>query len=221
MGSRLLIVLTSVTFILALYGALVYAPPERTLGDLHRIFYFHVSSAWIGLLAFAVAFVSGVVYLARGERRSDQVAAVSVELGVLFSTMTLIVGSIWARSTWNTWWIWEPRLTSMLILWLIYVGYLLLRSMMPDSTRRARMSAVVSTVGFVDVPIVFLTIRWWRSLHPVVLDRSGFHLDSRMLLALLISVAAFSLLYACLLVLRLRIEGLADDVEELRGEWPS
>ncbi len=212
-------VLGAVTFVfmlVALLGALVWAPKEATMGDVQRIFYFHMPSAWIALgPGFTVVFALSIAYLATGRLKYDRVAAASAEIGVVFTTITLVTGPLWAKPAWGVYWTWEPRLTTTLVLWFIYVGYLLLRSVAGDGHRRARLAAVYGIVGWVDVPIVFFSIWWWRTIHPRVLTSSGFALDSRMTAVLMVSLAAFTLLYVFLLVLRVRIESMSATVQTL------
>jgi len=207
---------SAVAIIAALYLVFVYAPTERVMGDVQRIFYFHVSSAWVGFFAFFVTLIASIAYLWKGTRRGDIVALSSVEVGVTFMTMAIISGSIWAKVVWNVWWTWDPRLTTSTILWLIYVSYLMLRNAIDDEARRARFAAVYGIVGFVSVPITFMAIRWWRTIHPVVLDSQGFNLAPPMLTTLLFCIGAFTLLYFTLLIHRVRLEQLADEVEQLK-----
>ncbi|HEC61910.1 MAG TPA: cytochrome C assembly protein [bacterium] len=202
---------------LALYMTFVFAPMEKTMGQVQRIFYFHLPLAWIGFLAFLVVFLSGIMYLITRSVKWDTVALSSAEIGVMFSTLVLITGSIWAKKAWNTWWTWEPRLTTMLILWLTYLGYLLVRRAVDEAGKRASVAAVVGIVGFVNVPMVFISIRWWRSMHPIILTRTGMSIAPPMLATLLVSLGAFTLLYFYLLFLRVNL-GLAEDaVEEIRA----
>src|SRR5512139_3420535 len=145
----------------ALYMALIGAPREKTMGDLQRIFYFHVPSAIAGLTAFAVNFVASLMYLIRKSRWWDNLALSAAEIGVMFLAVVLVTGPIWAKPVWFVWWTWSPRLTSSLVLWMLYVAYLLVRSYVPDPDRRAAMSAVFAIVAFVDAPIVWFSIRLW------------------------------------------------------------
>jgi len=212
----ILIGLTALAMVISLYLVFVYAPTERTMGVVQRIFYFHVPSAWVGFLAFLVAFVAGIAYLARREWCWDALETASIEIGVVFSTIALVTGSLWARPTWNTWWTWDPRLTTTLVLWIYYVSLLLLRQMVENEERQARFSAVLSIVGFVNVPIVFLAIRLWRTIHPVLFTSEGFGLESSMLLTLLVSLLTFTLLYLCLLWLRVRQEYLRAEINRMK-----
>jgi heme exporter protein C len=193
----------------ALYGAFVFAPREREMGEVQRIFYFHLSAAWLCMLAFFVLFVFSIVYLATGNRKYDVWAASSAEIGVIFATLVLITGPLWAKPVWNTWWTWDPRLTTFLILWLIYVAYLLLRANMAESDKKYKISAVFGILGFIDVPIVFMSIRWWRTIHPLVIESPvKMNLDPNMQIALWVALAAFTLLYAVMLDLRIRQQWL-------------
>jgi heme exporter protein C len=207
---------SAIVMIVALYLVFVYAPTERTMGDMQRIFYFHVSSAWVGFCAFFVTLIASIAYLWKGARRWDIVALSSVEVGVTFMTMAIISGSIWAKVAWNVWWTWDPRLTTSTILWLIYVSYLMLRNAIDEETRQARFAAVHGIVGFVSVPITFMAIRWWRTIHPVILDSEGFSLATPMLATMLFCIGTFTLLYFTLLVHRVHLEKLADEVEQLK-----
>jgi len=186
------------------------------MGDIQRIFYFHVSAAWTGYLALLVALVASLLYLLRGERRHDRLALSSVEIGLIFVTEGIITGSIWAKATWGVWWTWEPRLTTSAVLWLIYASYLTLRQAIEEEAQRARLAAVYGVVGFVAVPINFMAIRWWRTVHPLVLESTGVNLAPAMLATLLFSVATFSLLYYTLLRLRLRLQRIAEQVQQLK-----
>jgi heme exporter protein C len=203
---------------MALTMVFVYAPREATMGDVQRIFYFHVSSAWVGFLAFFVTFLAGIGYLARRERRWDIVAVSSVEIGVTFITMAIITGSLWARPAWGTYWTWEPRLTISAVQLLIYVSYVMLRAAIESPERRARFAAVYGIVAFVTVPLSWFAIRWWRTIHPDVLTSGeGMALTSRMVQTLLFSVGAFTLLYVTLLRQRIRLEQATDVLLRLRA----
>ena len=212
-----LAVLSGVAVLVALGMAFLYAPREATMGEVQRIFYFHVSSAWVGFFAFFVTFAAGIGYLARGERRWDILALSSVEIGLTFITMTLITGSLWARPAWGAYWTWEPRLTISAVQLLIYVAYGMLRSAIESPERKARFAAVYGIVAFVTVPLSWFAIRWWRTIHPDLLTSGeGMAMTSRMVHTLLVSVAAFTLLYATLLRQRIRLERAADTLARLR-----
>lgn len=200
-----------------------YAPRERVMGEVQRIFYFHVASAWVSMLAFFVTLVAGLLYLRTANRPWDRLGHASVEVGLVFTLMTLLSGSIWARPIWNTWWTWDPRLTTYTILALIYVAYLMLRQGIEDPARRARFAAVYGILGFVSVPLTFFSIRWWRTIHPVVIGNGsataegGFDMTPEMRLVFFFSLFTFTVLYGCFLANRLRLERLAEDVEHLKA----
>ena len=203
---RALLGTTLAVVLLALYMAFVYAPREATMGDVQRIFYFHVGAAWTAFLAFFVVFVGGLAYLRTGDRRWDAVALSSAEIGVVLTTVTLATGSIWAKPAWGAWWTWDPRLTTTTVLWLIYVSYLILRGAIDEPDRRARLAAVVGIAGFVDVPIVFLSIRLWRTIHPTLVKSEGFDMAPEMVYALIAALLACTLIYVYLLLLRTSLE---------------
>ena len=198
----------------------LYAPTEATMGHVQRIFYFHVSAAWVGFFAFFITFVSSVIYLFfRREQRWDIVASCSAEIGVVFLVMVVATGTLWARPVWNVWWTWDPKLTTALVLLFIYLAYLMLRGMVDEPERRARLAAVVGIVGFADVPLVFGAVRWWGTrspLHPIIATGEGFALSPRMFFTFLFCLGAFTLLYCTLLAHRIRLERLADEVAALK-----
>ncbi len=198
--------------ILALYMAFLEAPRERTMGDLQRIFYFHVPAGMTGLTAFLVNFVASVMYLLNKNRKWDNLALAAAEVGVMFLTILLVTGPIWAKPVWFVWWTWSPRLTSSLILWLLYVAYLLIRNYVPDPERRAVMSAVFGIIAFVDAPIVWFSIRWWRDIHPSPMVETG-GLAPSMRPALWICWAAFQVLFVYLMRRRFYLETIHQDVE--------
>jgi heme exporter protein C len=193
--------------------ALAWAPEDRLQGPSQRIFYIHVPAAWIGMLAFAVVFMASIAYLGTRNARWDRVAASSAEVGVVFTTGVMVTGPLWARPVWGVYWDWDPRLTSYFVLFLLYLSYLVLRSYIEEPTRRARYAAVLGIVAFLDVPLVYVSVRWWRSLHPgpVVANPDGPQLPGEMLTVLLVAIAAFTLLY--LLLLRLRLDNACREAE--------
>jgi heme exporter protein C len=221
--STVLNAVTAVAILVALYLALIQAPDPANVDTeaqryAQRIIYFHIPNAWVGFFAFLITFVGSVLYLIRGERRWDILALSSVEIGVAFITATIVTGSIWAKPAWNTWWTWDPRLTTSTVTWLIYVSYLMLRSALDDPARRARFAAVYGVVGFVSVPITFFAIRWWRTIHPVLFDASNMGLSDNMRFPFFFALGAFTLLYFAILIQRVRVEHLVDQVEKLKAE---
>jgi len=167
-----------------------YAPLEKTMGSVQKIFYFHLPLAFSAFLSFFVAFVAGIMYLRTRRQIWDARLAASVEIGVVFTTLVLITGSLWGKPIWNTYWTWDPRLTTSLILWFIYASCLILRSAVEEEGKRATYCAVMAIVGFVDVPIVFFSARLWRSIHPVVIRSDSVGLESSMLITLLVCMVA-------------------------------
>lgn len=216
---RVLNWVTSVVFAAALYLTLFYAPREAVMGDVQRVFYFHVAAGWVGALSFLVTAVAGGMYLLRGDSRWDQVALASVEIGVVFTFVNIVSGSIWARPIWNTWWTWDPRLVTATVMELIYIAYLMLRQGIEDPDRRARFGAVYGILGFLSVPLTFLSIRIFRTIHPVVIGSGDptaegtFEMSPRMRQAFFFSLFTFTLVYATLLWHRLRLQQLAEKVE--------
>lgn len=192
-------------------------------GPLQRIFYFHVPSAWVAYLSFTVVLIGSVAYLRTGGARWDHLAHAAAELGVVFTTVVLITGPIWARPVWGTWWQWDARLTSTLVLWLTYVGYLFLRALAADPRRVGRLAAIIGIVGFINIPIVHFSVYWWRTLHPSGPTpanlASGSGLGGTEMTAFFVSLAAFTALFAWLLAKRVEVGRLAEELEaeELRA----
>jgi heme exporter protein C len=214
-SSTVLLALTMVTMIAGLYMAFLYAPRESTMGDVQRIFYFHVPAAWVAFFAFFLVFLFSFFYLMRGSRTWDIRASAAAEVGVLFCSLVLITGPIWAKPVWGVWWTWDARLTLTLVLWLIYVGYLMLRHYVTDPERRATYSAVVGIIGFIDVPIVYFSIRWWRTQHPqpVIAGGEDSGLDPAMRTTLLVCLAAFTFLFFFLFKKRVALQNMQDELE--------
>jgi heme exporter protein C len=211
-GERLLGVAALLALGLSATLSLVVAPPDALQGEVQRLMYVHVPAAWLAYLSFFVVFVSSVAYLRTSRTRWDRMAAASAEIGVLFTALAIVLGALWGKPVWGTWWTWDPRLTTTAMLLLIYIGYLAVRRITDNPTRRARWSAVIGVVGFVDVPIVHLSVVWWRSLHQqsTVLRLGGPQIEGSMLTALLVAVGAFTILYAYLMAVRLRVGRLEE-----------
>lgn len=209
-------VLTAVLLAYALYQALVVAPTERTMGDVQRIFYYHVPSAWTAFLLFLVNLVASVAYLVWRNSKADAVAVVTAEVGVVFCTVVLVTGPIWARPVWGIWWTWDVRLTTTLVLWLIYVSYLVLRRF-SDSAQTPKLAAVLAIFGALDVPLVYFSIWFFRTQHPQPVIGGGGSIDPRMLRVLLINWLAFSCFAVLICWCRYRLERLQRDVEEAQA----
>jgi heme exporter protein C len=231
-GEYVLGALTALGMLVTIWAALIYAPMDTLTGNVQRIVYFHVPVAWVSFLAFFVVFGASVAYLVeyvvgnvmeatrtvhrRRAMRWDRLAWACAEVGVVFTTLTLISGSLWGRPIWGTWWQWDARLTTTLILWFIYVGYLVMRSYMGRSDGGALAAAVVGIIGFIDVPIVYESVNWWNTLHPSQFVLEG-QLPGQMLLALMIALVTFTLLFVFLLIQVYKLHSLRAATDELRA----
>jgi len=212
----ILALLTAVLLIYGLYQALVVAPTERTMGDVQRIFYYHVPSAWTAFCLFFTNLLASLVYLVWKNSKADALAVASAEVGVIFCTIVLVTGPIWARPVWGIWWTWDVRLTTTLVLWLIYVSYLVLRRF-SDSAQTPVLAAVLAIFGALDVPLVYFSIWFFRTQHPQPVIGGGGSLDPRMLHAFLINLLAFSCFGAMVCWARYRLERLHREVEEAQA----
>jgi heme exporter protein C len=202
--------------LLGLYAIFIYAPTEKTMGIVQKIFYIHLSLALLSFFAFFIVFIASTIYLYNRRTGWDILAHSSAEVGVIFCSLVLITGPIWARPIWNVWWTWDPRLTTTLILWFMYVAYLMIRKLLHYGPQMLNIAAVFGIISFINVPITFFVIRMWRTIHPVVIDRSGIHISAPMLMTLLITLAAFCLLFFLLLRIRVRLENTLHTYQELR-----
>jgi heme exporter protein C len=223
-----LLVVTAVLVVIGVYLSMVWAPTAANLFSeaeqmAQRIFYFHVAAGWVGYLAFGVTAVASILYLLKRQRRFDNLAVSSAEIGVVFTAANLFSGAVWARPTWGTWWSWDdPRLTLAAIVLLVYVAYLMLRNAVDDPERRARMAAIYGIVGFLSVPLSFISVRVWRTIHPAVIGtasetaQGGFDMSGNMVVVLLFSIFTFSLLYLVLLHYRLQLENMREQAEDLK-----
>jgi heme exporter protein C len=206
----------------ATYLALIYAPEELVMGQVQRVFYFHVATAWTALLGFVAAGLTGIIYLVTKNPKWDIVEVAAVEISLVFFFITIVLGSIWARPIWNTWWTWDPRLTTAAVTELIYVAYFMLREGIEDPDRRARFGAVYTIIGSLSAPITFFAIRLFRTIHPVVIgsgDSSAqgtFDMTSKMLVAFMFALFTFSVIFIDLFWNRIRMGRLAARVEQLK-----
>ena len=213
---RLLFLLVLLLVPACLYVVFAVVPTEEKMGVVQRIFYFHVPAAFAAFLGVGVCAIASALYLWKRERRFDLFAHAGAELGVLFCSIVLITGPIWARPVWGVWWTGEVRLTSTLVLWLIYVGYLVLRQNAENRDQAARWAAIIAIVGALDIPIIYKSVEWWRGLHPKVLRMSGGGgLEPTMERALLLCTVTFFLLFFYLLIQRVRLGRLQDEIEAL------
>lgn len=222
---RLLTILDWITLVLFLVATgmvFFYAPMEAVMGNVQRVFYFHVAAGWVGMLGFLVAAIAGIAFLVTGHRKWDIVGLSAVEIGMVFAFINVVTGSIWARPIWNTWWTWDPRLTTATIMLLIYAAYLLLRQGIDDPDRRGRFGAVYTIIGFLSVPLTFFSARLFRTIHPVVIGsndpgaQGSFDMTTAMLQTFMFSLVVFSVLFVDLIWHRVRLGFLADKVETLK-----
>lgn len=208
-----LAVLSIVSMVVGQYAIWVYAPEETTMGVVQKIFYVHLPLAWWSFAAFFGVCVASVKVLITGREEWDRIAGVLAEVGVLFSGLALVTGSIWGRAAWNTWWTWDPRLSTTLVMWFVYAGYLVLRSADVGGIKGARVRAVLGIVSFLDVPLVFFSARLWRSIHPAVFASRGGGLEPEMWTTVWVNAVAWGVLFATLVVARNQGVGLARRVD--------
>ena len=219
---KILDIVSIIVLAIAAYLALVFAPTELVMGDVQRVFYFHIGTAWTALLGFILAAVFSVVYLSKKDLKWDRFQVAAVEVSLVFFFITIVLGSIWARPAWNTWWTWDPRLTTAAVTELIYVAYFMLRQGIDDPDRRARFGAVYALVGGISAPITFFAIRLFRTIHPVVIGganaaaQGGFNMTSDMKVAFFFGLFAFTIIFVDLFWNRVRLGDLQNEVEQLK-----
>jgi heme exporter protein C len=212
----ILAILTAILLSYALYEAMVAAPTDQMQGDVYRIIYYHVPSAWTAFVFFLTNFVASIVYLIRRNRKADAVAVAAAEIGVVFCTVVLVTGPLWARPVWGIWWTWDMRLTSTLVLWLIYVSYLILRRF-SSGGQTPVLAAALAVFGALDVPLVYFSIWFFRTQHPQPVVGGGGSIDPRMLHVWLINWAAFLCFGLLVFWSRYRLEVLQQEVEEMQA----
>ncbi|MBX5449394.1 cytochrome c biogenesis protein CcsA [Thermogemmatispora sp.] len=198
--SLLLNALACVGMMLSIWAIFLYAPTDAIEGLSQRIFYFHVPVAWLAMLSFVIVALGGAVYLWREDERWDWLALAAAEAGAVFTTLTLVTGSLWGRATWGTWWTWDARLTTSLILWFLYIAYLMLRSYLGKTPTSARAGAVLAILGVIDVPIIYESVNWWRTLHPAAEIGTPGALPPSVVLVLMLALVSFTLFYGALLI---------------------
>jgi heme exporter protein C len=219
---KILDIASIIVLAIATYLALVFAPTEVVMGDVQRVFYFHIGTAWTALLGFILAALFSVIYLITKDLKWDRYQVATIEVSLVFFLITIILGSIWARPIWNTWWTWDPRLTTAAITELIYVAYFMLRQGIDDPDRRARFGAVYALVGGLSAPITFFAIRLFRTIHPVVIGGTNpeadgsFNMTEDMLLAFFFALFTFTVIFIDLFWNRVRLGVLQDKVEQLK-----
>jgi len=217
-GTSLLGTAAPVVILIGLYWGLIHAPADAFQGDVQRIMYLHIPSILTAYLSIFLVFVGSCLYLWKREKRDDILAYSAAEIGVLFIALTIVEGSIWGRPTWGVWWTWDARLTLTAVFLLIFVGYLMLRSLIEDESRAATAGAVLGIVGFLDIPLIHMSVYWWRTLHqpPSILrpDKAPWeNIPWALLTPLLINIVAFALLYFYLLSLRFRLGELQEEIK--------
>src|SRR3989440_6456456 len=215
--SLVLLALTFVGMMISIAMIFLYVPTDAIEGIPQRIFYFHVPIAWIGMLAFGVLAVASIGSLWKKDERWDWLDHASAEVGTIFITLALITGSIWGRTTWGTWWTCDARLTTTLILWFIYIGYMMLRSYMGRTLASARSAAVLAIIGVIDIPIIYESVNWWRTLHPQAEVGTPGALPPSVVLTLMISVVTFTLLYSFLMVQIYQLQKMQTLAQRLRA----
>jgi heme exporter protein C len=216
---KILNILSAVLVLVAFLLAMFYAPLEKVMGAVQKVFYFHVATAWVGMLGFIVAAVVAIIYLRTQDLKWDAIGLAAVEISLVFFFLAIVLGSIWARPAWGTWWTWEPRLTTAAILEMIYLAYLLLRQGIEDPERRARFGAVYTLLGGLSVPLTFLSIRIFRTIHPVVIgsgEGEKMSMTGSMVATMLFSIAVFSIVFITLFWHRIRLGQFAEKVEQLK-----
>jgi len=215
MRRNVLFWLSLVLMMAALYLVFVYVPTEKEMGIVQRIFYLMVPVGWLSLLSFLIIFIASIFYLTKREIKWDNLGYSAAEVGIVFTTLTLVVGSIWAKPVWGVWWTWEPRLTSTLVLWLIYLAYFIVRAFATEESRGATFAAVVGIIGFIDIPIVALATTLWRGMHPAPIIFKG-GLAPPMLFTLLVSLTAFTVFYFLLLRQRVSLREAEVEIKRLK-----
>ncbi len=210
-----LAVMGAAGLIIAQYFIWIYAPVEATMGIMQKIFYFHLPMAWWGLICFFVVFCASLVFLISKNPFMDRLSQAAAEMGLLYSALALATGSLWARAAWNTWWTWDPRLSTTLVMWFIYAGYLALRQSIDNPQKMRAVSAVLGVVAFLNVPLVFLSARMWRSIHPAVFGSKGGGLEPEMMTTVLVCIVAWGILTSGILFYRLRQLDIKDRVKNL------
>jgi heme exporter protein C len=215
-------VLSIIAIGIATYFALFLAPTELVMGEVQRVFYFHVGTGWVALLGFVTASIAGILYLITKSMTWDRFGLAAVEVSAMFFLITIVLGSIWARPAWNTWWTWDVRLTSAAITELIFIAYFMLRAGIEDPEKRARFGAIYTILGGLSAPITFMVIRLFRSIHPVVVGnpsaeaQGGFDMTVDMRNTLFIALIAFTILFIDFIWHRIRLSGLQEKVEQLK-----
>lgn len=214
----LLIIISFISVVVSLYATFIYAPTEVIMGEIQRIFYFHMGTVWVASVAFTIVFISSIMFLKNGKRKWDILSLSAAEIGVVFITLTIITGSIWAKPVWGTWWTWDPQLTTTFILWILYIVYLVIRSVAGDNLKQAKFAAVFSIIAFIDLPIVYISARIKRGISPVVFGPGGGGIEREMLITMLITMVACTLFFIILLRERINLENMRDNLNLIKSK---
>ncbi len=208
-----------ILILISIYLVFIYTPPHETMGDVQRIFYFHVASAWVSYLAFGVTFTAGLIYLKTKDLKCDTIAFVSAEIGVIFCSIAIITGSLWAGAVWRVFWRWEDiKLFITLVLWFVFIAYLALRANAKSRISKARLSAVFGIIGFICIPLSFGANRIWQQYHPTVFASSEGSLQPSMTYTFVVAMIAFTFLYIYLLLAGLDVEKLREKIEKIKQQ---
>ena len=216
---KILDVASIIVLVISTYLALVFAPTEAVMGDVQRVFYFHIGTAWVGLVGFVLAAGTGIAYLVTKDMKWDRLEVAAVEVSTIFFFITIVLGSIWARPAWTTWWTWDPRLTTAAVTELIYIAFFMLRQGIEDPERRARFGAVYAILGGLSAPITFMVIRLFRTIHPIVVGSGQgekLPLTADMRVAFFFALFAFTVIFIDLMWHRIRLGSLEEKVEQLK-----
>jgi heme exporter protein C len=213
----LMLVITAILILISIYLIFIYIPPHETMGDVQRIFYFHVASAWVSYLAFGVTFATGLLYLKTKDLKWDTIAFVSAEIGVIFCSIAIITGSLWAGAVWRVFWRWEDiKLFITLVLWFVFIAYLALRANAKSRISKARLSAVFGIIGFICIPLSFGANRIWQQYHPTVFVSSEGSLQPSMTYTFVVAMIAFTFLYIYLLLAGMDVEHMREKIEKIK-----
>jgi heme exporter protein C len=218
---KILDIVSIIVLAISTYLALFFAPTEQVMGQVQRVFYFHIGTAWVGLLGFVLAAATGITYLVTKDMKWDRLEVAAAEVSTMFFFLTIVLGSIWARPAWNTWWTWDPRLTTAAVTELFYIAYFMLRAGIEDPEKRARFGAVFAQVGGLSAPFTFMVIRLFRSIHPVVVGAANASQDKLsmtpdMKVAFFFALFAFTVIFIDLMWHRIRLGALEEKVEQLK-----
>lgn len=211
--SSTLFLISSLIFLLNIYLIFIWVPTELNQGIAQRIFYFHVPIGWLGMISIVVVAIASFTHLITKNEKWDNLAYSSAELGIIFASLILVTGSIWAKPIWGVWWTWDPKLTTTLILWFFYLGYLMVRSYSPIGIQSKQYSSVIALIGAIDAPIIYMASVWWRSAHPN--PNIPTDLDNKMLITFLISLISFTILYVYILNKRYNLKKIESKIDAI------